>query len=185
MSAPKNIQRDGIFLTLDESAGIIPALQSLLTANTATANAAAAVNVEYGEMQIANTAVSISAANQKVAGLYIDQPSKDRQPYRVKASLNIIGIDNNVTDAAIVVGYAPASITGSNDTIDEPNYIPFEHNFDDLIVVAAPTVSYEDRALFVGIAIQSKGGITTEQIRGHLSVQNLGTKPPTMQNAVS
>ena len=45
--------------------------------------------------------------------------------------------------------------------------------------------TYGDRALCIALVIQADGAVTSQNIIGSLSAQRLGTKPPTMHNAVS
>ena len=116
--------------------------------------------------------------------VYIDPPVGDRVPYRVKAHAS--GADSAVS-FMIAVGYAPASITGTDDIISEPLYLPFHKSIDQLIVVEEEESgdTYEGRALCFAVIAQADNAGIGDYIRAHISVQNMAVKPPTMQNAVS
>lgn len=188
MSSPKNIQRDGHWTEPKTANDTTWAADELIANTTAKVNGPSAVSVDKANVHGDNVnTYSIAANEQRCIGVFIQEPDGDNTPYRVKASANVVGQSQDDTDMAILVGYAPASITGTDDVIEDVYYIPFYGEFDDLIVV--PTLvsgdPFYDRALCFGIAIQSEAGITTKRLLGHLSVQRLATKPPTMAQAVS
>lgn len=187
-SAPVNLQRDGIWTNPDNSANVAWSTASLLTATTFNVNAATGVNTDKGQVHSDHSAtVTVAANSQRAIGTYIQQPVGDNVPYRVLASGSVKDLSRDSTHFAIAVGYAPASITGSDDAIAEPYFIPFNGMFDGLLMIPALPDGdpLEDRALCFALAIQAGTAITTLNINGQLSVQRLGTKPPTMHNAVS
>lgn len=184
MSAPKNIQRDGTYL-YPKDVLIVPGSEYLATATTVLSNGPSATAIDYAKATLdfeANTAITILFA--RTFGIFINQPVGDRHPYRVKAALayhEYVGAVSN-----LIIGYGPATQTGSDDVITEIVKIPFLSIYDDLIIVDAlpPGDALENRSLFIGIELNPAVAITATA-RGHISVQNLGVKPPTMQNAVS
>ena len=187
MSAPKNIQRDCIFVQPLTSA--LLSLSSTGVAVGAAAfnmNSSGSENVDKATAQIDSTSTySITADTAKSIGVLMMPPEGDRVPYRIKASISC-GVPDLL--AYIGIGYAPASPTGSGDSIDEPIWLPFDTMFDDTVIVEALDSGDGNygRALAIAlIAGADATGISAESIVGHLSVQNLGVKPPTMQNAVS
>ena len=100
----------------------------------------------------------------------------------------ISGISGTINNPMLVVGYAPASPTGSDDVIDQPYFIPFNQGeFDDVIIV--PKLLDADpnfgRALYIGVVFCPGTTVSSLPAIGHISVQNLGIKPPTMHWAVS
>ncbi len=178
--SPKNIQRDGRWVHPKTSEDINFSTQQSIYSATPQANGPTAVHVDYAEVH-SNilAAVTCPVSNQVIMGVYMDPPVGDNVPFRVKASI--------INYASILVGYGPASITGTDDPIDEQYYLPFIYEFDDLIMV--PALASGDtnfgKALFIGLCLQPPITITATPQLGQLSVQNLGVKPPTMQNAIS
>lgn len=185
--SPKNVQRDFILFDPDQT-GLNPnsATETLLTTDALNIMADPSVYDDVAEAVVApGSQLTISANSKKAMGCYIYQPVADRVPYRIKAHMALAASGFRL---AIAIGYAPASPTGSDDAISSARYIPFTGEFDDLILVPAQGSgdTYFGRALAVAIVwITSGTGITTAYFDGHLSVQRLATKPPTMHNAVS
>jgi len=178
-----NIQRDFTLTVPGQTAIALPA--GAINTDPLPVNADPVVYDDIASLNLVNGGViSLAADYVSGAACYLLAPLGDRTPYRVKASVAITDTD---TKRFIVVGYAPASITGTSDLIADPVYIPFIGQFDDLLLV--PAVEELDpnygRALAVGIVVYAGAQLTNESVQGHLSVQRLGTKPPTMHNAVS
>jgi hypothetical protein len=184
MSAPKNIQRDGIWTDPRSTKLIWPAESAAVPASISV-NAKTSVHTDAAEVCIEDTD-SITGGTQVGAGIYINPPVGDNTPYRVKASLRI---NQSATDFStyIVIGYGPVSPTGSADAIVIPLRTPFKDSIDELFMVPALDSgdAYFGRPLFVGISLETGTTITNKRIVAHLSVQSLGISPPTMQNAVS
>lgn len=183
MSSPKNIQRDGIFTDL-EATHYNWATATTTTGDTVKVNGDPSVYVDKAFVKSDRGATCApSATTLQAIGCFIQQPIGDRTPYRVKVSCPIADADGK---AFIVIGYAPASPSGSDDILaaNENALIPFENTFDDLIIIPSLPEgdALEDRALCFGIAVT---GAFSEQLPAHLSVQNLGVKPPTMHNSIS
>ncbi len=186
MSAPKNIQRDGTYINPD-SARLAFGTSDAVTIQALKINAPTAVAVDINFTQSGVGLETIASGEKAGIGCYINQPIGDRVPYRIKASIEVATEQRYNTKGIIAIGFAPAAITGVDDVIAEPTYIPFDGTFDDLIIVEAQLGgdTYFGRALAVAIVIEPVETITTLPIRANISVQNLGVKPPTMQNAVS
>lgn len=184
MSAPKNIQRDGTYA--QPGSALIPITTSgPYTAPTVTCDGL--VHYDYGKAQAGYTAqLTVTADNVGAFGVFIQQPRRDRHPYRVKASIVVQDDTGQEHDARfmLLIGYASAAITTDSNVISDPIYIPFSNQIDDLIIledVLSTDPNYGQPAFF-GIAVL--GPVTDATYFGHISVQNLGIKPPTMQNAV-
>lgn len=183
--APKHVQRDGHYIDLDDSAKIAWSADTPNATQTITVNAKTAVEPDFNFVSSQSHVVKvIAASNRCCIGCYMQAPVGDRVPYRVKAKA---AAASGHLEYAIVVGYGPAAITGAGDVIDEPHYFPFAKEFDDLIIVneEEPGDTYENRALFFGVMVQGSSAGTGDYFRAELSVQSLGVKPPTMQNAIS
>lgn len=182
MSTPKNIQRDAIYM--DPAATRLGlATEVLVSFDLVNGNSDGSVHTDFAFAQYNYLApVTVSALSAASFGILIAQPIGDRQPYRVKA----YGRVTNENEAlAIVVGYAPLAPSGTNDEINKPAYFPFNGEFDELITVDARAdgETYFGRPLYFGIV--AFGALAALRLFADISVQNLGVKPPTMQNAVS
>ena len=180
--SPVNIQRDAYWTNPDTTDDIALGNSTLQSLTNLDASGPTTVFQDSGSAQVDAATTTIAADNQKTIGVYMAQPDGDNTPYRVKAACRVM--DTPDAEMSIVIGYAPATITGANDLIQDLFYIPFKHNFDDLIMVPESD-TYSARALFIGVAIQGGAGITGKRVNCSISVQRLATKPPTMQNAVS
>lgn len=181
----KNISRDGIYTELSNSQKVAWSTGNANTVVDFLVNGPTAVAIDFNQVSSqSHVNTSITGQNKKAIGVFINQPVRDRVPYRVKAYA--AGPDSGVT-FLIGVGYAPASITGSDDIISEPLYLPFNNKFDDLIVVEEEEEgdTYYGRPLCFAVVAQSNNAGIGDFLRAHISVQNLGVKGPTMQNAVS
>ena len=188
MSAPKNIQRDGLWTKPDSSEDLSFGASVLVSA-APQVNSDGAVHVDYAQAHSIRTATFTTSGvdHCRCMGVLMQPPDGDNTPYRVKASAHIQSLADYSEWHAIVVGYAPASPTGSNDQVAQSYWIPFKKHFDDLIMV--PALDSGDpnfgRALVIAVAMCPGPAITNYTAQAQLSVQNLGIKPPTMQNAVS
>ena len=186
--APKNIQRDGFWIEPKTADELTWPTFSTVTSPTFNANAKTAVHTDYAQC-FARSDMTVGADQIELIGVYMSPPEGDNFPYRVKASMGQLIGGAAAHTQCIVIGYGPASPTGSDDAIDEPYIIPFLHGvgFDELITV--PALDSGDanfgNPLFFGVGFMAgsaQSGIFTTAC---LSVQNLGVKPPTMHNAVS
>jgi hypothetical protein len=182
-----NVQRDFMLLDPDQTELTWPT-NSSITGSTINMNADSNVYDDAASAEITDTA-TVSGNNIETIGCYIHQPIDDRTPYRIKATAQILDVRMNETFTYVVVGWAPASPTGTNDAIDQPVFIPFTRKCDELILVPHQESgdTYFGRALAVGVGIAagSTYGISSKIASATISVQRLGTKPPTMHNAVS
>lgn len=184
MSSPKNIQRDATFA--EPGQALIPIATSA-PATAPTVSCDGLIHYDYAKAQAGySTVISVTAAEVGSFGVFIQQPHKDRQPYRVKANILVqddTGQEHNA-QFMLLIGYGTAPITTSGNVITDPIYIPFKNQLDDLIIledVLSTDPKYGEPVYF-GIAVL--GPVTNAIYFGHISVQNLGVKPPTMQNAV-
>lgn len=182
-----NLSRDAIHVPYSVGdAGISLATQSAMSGVNALLNSDGVVRdaVAYAQIEHAST-YTISTLNKRCAGVLMRAPASDNTPYRVKAYAQT-GQGNDVS-FGIVLGIAPTSPTGSDDTLTNVDYIPFDGKFDDLIMVPNlddGDVDY-DKAIAFGIYCYSETGISSQHIFGHLSVQRLATRPPTFAQSVS
>ena len=129
--SPKNVQRDGTYLDID----VLSYTYSVSSDTGAiTSSGPSAVNVDFVEIQ-AWEQLTLTAAQQGCVGVQMDGPIKDRQPYRVKASVKVEGVVGDAKGCYIVVGYGPASPSGTDDAVTGAKYIPFESVYDDLIIL--------------------------------------------------
>ena len=186
--SPKNIQRDGIWC-LPKTSAIQPwSTAFLVGAATGLMSGPAAVNPDVGFVQSSHTDGQSLSINELVAiGVYLDPPQDDSTPYRVKASVFLMAENAIESNGVLMLGYGPASPTGTDDVIDEPYYIPFGQKLDELLLVQTLDSSDPNYGRPLAFAVCATSGSTTtnQDILAHISVQNLGTKPPTMINAVS
>lgn len=184
MSSPKNLHRDGTYIG-PEQALVAWSNGNAVGAAGSEFSGPAAIQTDFALVQADYTVTEThNLGNGYGIGLYFENPLTDRVPYRVKASINVEGAWDYDHSAMIVVGYGIASPTGSNDAIEDPRYIPFNKNFDDLIIVEK-SASHTTLPLAIGLIHAPAQTVTTKHIFGQLSVQCLGTSPPTMHNAVS
>lgn len=182
-----NVQRDGLYI--DPSDDLKLAWSATQTSYQALTSVklAGTVPVDYAAVEVDDAAYTLNANQKTGIGVMIQQPLGDRTPYRVKAHVHTPG--NQGQRYAILVGYAPASpITGDN-TVAAQTILPFDQKFDDLIMVEneADGDTFDGRAMVFAIVMYNPTGssLSNSVSYGALSVQNLGVKPPTMQNAVS
>ena len=184
----KNIQRDGYWVNPKTSSDIGWSNDTALTSTAPVANLLTTKQTAKACVQSNATAVTQAIDTQKIIGVLMQEPIADNTPYRIQAGACVVGQSHTIDNFAIVIGYAPASPTGTNDTIEDPFYIPFRHSFDGMVIVPhlESGDTYFGRALFVGIAHQAGLAIspTALHIKASLSVQRLGTTPPTMNFAV-
>lgn len=171
-----NIQRDGFWLTLDTASDLTWGGNESITVTNPQFNNSGIVNTDVGKAFV-KQAKTAAAEEYFAIGVLMAQTPGDNTPFRIKA--DVAGPDGG---GAIIVGYADASPTGTNDHINEPQWLAFVDTFDDVVIVP-DNPTYADRALCVALAATSSPTATT--VIGSLSVQALAIKPPTMQNAVS
>ncbi|NNE63030.1 MAG: hypothetical protein HKN34_03005 [Gammaproteobacteria bacterium] len=182
MSAAKNIQRDGYWIQPKTSADLTWPTASNINAATFTVNAKTALHTDSA-CASSRAGMTVSASQLECIGVYFAAPPDDNIPFRVKADLNVVGQSGTFNNQAVVIGYGPASPTGSDDVIDEPFLIPFDQQrFDDLIVL--PPLDSGDanygRPIFFGVAHLAGQSVTSLFVIASISVQNLGVRPPTM-----
>lgn len=180
--SPKNIQRDAIWVS-PETTKIGWSITYPLTNVQYAMNASAIVAVDQASVISATAAQALAIGLTTAVGIYIQAPFGDNQPYRVKASIGISGKNDFEYTGLIIIGYAPAVPTGSDDLIDAPTVINFKNTFDELVMVDVP-ITFAGRALAIAVAPLISTTLATTTL-AQLSVQNLGVKPPTMRNAIS
>lgn len=173
-----NLDRDGVWCEIDTSAEKAWSTESTI-GDTILINADSTVYDASAYVQADKTSTSISTGWRGI-GCYIKQPTVDTTPYRVKGFINAGSMI-----CSVGVGYAPASITGGDDSITPVTLFPMSYEFDQLIMVPAriSTDTYYNRALAFFIALQYTGA--SADTYAHLSVQRLATSPPKFAASVS
>ena len=174
MSCIVNIQRDGCWTNPDTTDNLTWSSAFTMGSTTPVFNNSGSVNVDVGTAHSVATA-TYSAGQAEAIGVLMNQIPDDNLPFRVKASVQLGG--------AVIIGYADASPSGTDDTINEAYYIPFVYVLDEVIMVPYDS-NYDERAICIAVAPQAGSGSSQVQI-AQLSVQSLSVKPPTMLNAVS
>jgi hypothetical protein len=166
-----NIQRD-TFLIADM-------LQSSRLSWPATAfvyNSDGTVHPDHHSARADSGAVPSASAHY--IGVNMSPPTLDRIPYRVKAY-----VEADI-ESYILLGYAPATITGSGDSPAQSTLIPFNGCFDEIIMIHEhdSTHAYYERPIVFGVGVLNQSG---NVIRANISVQNLSTAPPPFAMGVS
>lgn len=172
-SPPINIQRDGLYINNEQADQAWS--PEFLVASTHPFEGLATVFIDKGSVHTYLPS-TITAGYLESIGVYMQNTLGDRTPYRCQGSIPI-------AKGFLIIGYGPATPTGT-DTIIEPVYIPINNNFD-ITVIVEESPTYPERALAFSIAFHTSGALTADPTPAVLSIQNLGVKPPTMQNAVS
>lgn len=196
MGPAKHVQRDGVYLQPGAKIVSWGSRTSLITVN-GVATTIDAVAYDYGAVYANHTNThNLSPGEYKAIGINIVQPAGDRLPYRVQAAIGCPQFQNY--SGFIMVGFtpAPAEVTmlpegpellAVDQQVEKPVFIPFQRTFDGLIVIE-PEVSGSpdiDKSITFAVGITADSEITAASILGMLSAQQLGVRPPTMQNAVS
>lgn len=182
-----NVQRDGYYTHPDENVDVQTwSSTRVFGAYEARSNSDGTTYYDFGFAQGDPEAGYSITANQYIAvGVIMQGPTGDRTPYRVQAYCDIMEETYSTYKGLVIVGWAPSSPTGSDDQIEQARYFPFVGKFDELLIIEPHETTYANRALYFAVAAYSPGGVTSKNIAGSISVQNMGVKPPTMQNAVS
>ena len=180
MSSPVNIQRDGHWITIENS--------KLLTWPTALTIASGTINmnsdgVVYDVFSSARpdfrSAPTVPVDSWESVGTWMRPPDVDVSPYRVKAK----AISESTT--LLVVGYGPASITGTNDLMSDIFVMPVVGEIDTMLMI--PNLLDSDpnyeRAIGFGLAITAAP--SSAGLVGALSVQRLASTPPQLAQSTS
>lgn len=180
-----NIRRDGLFTTIYDTAKS--------PVSTAVAATVKALKASSGDQTVYDTSaqlridrtvgVTVAAASYSGACCFMSQPFSDLTPYRIKGYARFVVPDND--RFALFIGYAPATITGTDDSIAENIVLPIVNGeFDEIVhIPKLPSGdTYEDRALAFGILV---GACTSQVVLGALSVQKLSVNPPAFAMSVS
>lgn len=174
MTAPYNIARDGYWTNPDDTDNLTWSSAFTAGGGLEVFNNSGTVNLVEAAVQSVATA-TYSAGQVEAIGCLMNQVPGDNIPFRVKGCVQLGG--------HVIVGYADASPTGSDDNINEAFYIPFVYKIDDVIMIPYDS-NYDGRAICIAIAPQAPSGSASTQIAS-LSVQNLAVAPPTILKAVS
>lgn len=178
-----NIQRDGIY-TMPRSLGVTAwsTPQSIQSAN-GRFSGSATVRYDIGWITASHSSpVTISQNDYVAIGMWMQQPIGDRVPYRVKANVMFPG--DGAGQGFIIIGYQDAVPgDGTDDDIMQPIFIPFQSTFDDVITInpQGDLDTYFGRPVAFALGFATSQQVTAAYGIGHLSVQNMAVKPPTMQ----
>lgn len=173
-----NISRDGIHV-LPQRGKYAPSNEVTLISNTLQVNADPAVYSDIASAKLAHNTMALTAQNWKAIGCYMKQPNEDKTPFRVKASC----LDG--FEPALVIGYAPAIITGTDDLIYKLTSIPFHQNLDEIIMLDPVDADHGDGGKAICFALALTSTVSDKRLLGTLSVQNLGISPPPHAKGIS
>lgn len=120
-------------------------------------------------------APSAKSGEASAVGLLMRPTLLDAGLYRVFARVE--------GSARLIVGYAPAAATGSDDEIEKVCQLPFENSFDDVVAVPGLEQTSENFKQPLAFAVQI--GNSSIPVCVSLSVQRLAGSPPKMNLAVS
>jgi hypothetical protein len=178
-----NLQRDGVFYE-SGSNEVTWATQYVESSETALVTIPPVVNYDYGVVYSNRFQTSWTTTQLRAIGLAMQHPQGDRTPYRVKAGILVSGDEG--FRAQIMVGYGPASLASGIDLqVDEPRYFPLVSDDEIIVENQLPGDTYYGRPVIFSVVIAPPKTNANAVVFAHLSVQNLGVKPPTMQNAIS
>lgn len=123
--------------------------------------------------------VTVAAGSWTGIGCYIQQPTLDSIPYRVKAYAG-----ENQKEKYVFIGVGSLAPTGTGDTVNRVIAFPFRTHFDDCILykVLDPQDAVYPNPVVIGVAF---GEATTAQQDCFISVQRLGVAPPQYASIVS
>lgn len=163
----KNIARDGYWMgTIKETA------IGWATNTGGLANSDGTVKDEIGS--VFSTGVSPATGNSSI-GMFFAAPLVDVVPFRVKA---YVPTNDNIY---LMIGRAPATITGTDDTISHINRFHLVGEMDEILMIEPLAVGDGDRETPIFIGIQTEA-VSVQNIR--LSVQRLDVAPPQFSIAV-
>lgn len=178
--SPVNLQRDSMFRNTEEAAIQFGGGDLFNETTKIRTNADPTVYDDYAKVRSSRAQVfSLAATLVYTLGLYLRPPEAGLSPYRIKA---YVGCDDPVVKFHIVMGFAPTTITGSNDDIDVYETLNFQDHFDDLIML--PQEAIGTHSQFIGIMIkgETSGSVI---VNASLSAQRLATSPPQFSQSVS
>lgn len=179
-----NLQRDAIFLQLDTALNIGMSSDSGFSATAFFMNAVPVVEDIFASVQSNHQVQPVLIPDQiQSIGVFLKPPGLDTTPFRVKAYAASVSKD---AQFYLSIGYAPAVITGVNDTIEQPVYLALPHHFDELIMIPALKAADPLFGRPIAFAISSTSNPTsTENVLLQLSVQNLAIAPPAFAQSTS
>lgn len=165
-----NVNRDSFHLTLNQS--------EIAWSGNGSGFFNSSGNVNDSKAYASSFSVS-NIANTSAFGVFMKAPLEERQPFRVKAKIRSDDINNTF----LIIGYAPASITGTDDVLTKIKYFPSSSGEIDEIFMIEPVDSLDPNYLRpIGFGIVSLQNVTNY---AHISVQNMGISPPAFSMGVS
>lgn len=176
MSHLSNIRRDGLWTQTDGNGKEDWSTSFILGVGNPLFNNDLNVYDSEASVQSDRSSSTITAGECAAIGVLMRNYNLDTVPLRVKASVNYGGY--------IIVGYAPASPTGNDDAINDSVWIPFVYKCDEIIMVPV-TSNHTTDSIAVALAVQPPSGLSAGNLPGHLSVQNMAIKEPTIAAAMS
>lgn len=165
-----NINRDPFWIKDIRDSVVTP----WSTEGTGKMNSDGNVNDRIGYVR--SSGASVISATQQGVGTYMRPPTNDYTPYRVKVYVP------NSTGIFLVIGYAPATITGIDDIVSNQNLYNIRENLDEIIMLPPHEDGhpFKDRPICFGVAAYQSG---ISNVR--MSVQNLSVAPPPIALGVS
>lgn len=179
-----NVQRDGFWLDPNQDRGTVSSNYPESQSNVIFNNPGL-VFTDFGTNVLDHT-VSQTITTAVAFGIIMAPPYGDNWPFRIKAGVNVQGVDSSQLSANLCVGYVTTAPTGSDDTMVKTRKIPFPGVGETMMMVTPQLQgdTYYGDPIAFAIEVQSTATISNASVMGAISVQNMGIKPPTMQNAV-
>ena len=173
MSSLTNIDRDSLWYT-----NLLVTARQSWPATDFRYNSDGAVYDHIASVKSATGALTTGVGVYRSIGVNMKAPIEEYTPYRVKARLP------TGRKGVIVIGYAQATITGTEDLISEVQSIPFHEKFDEIINInyVDSTSTYYGRPIAITVSAEE---VATESVWAFMSVQNLGVAPPSYAKGVS
>lgn len=183
MSHLNNLQRDQLHVKKEVLAYTPVPTSAGIGLGQIPINASPEVEPSTGVVQMIALAPTHANGNWAGAGVYLDPPASDDTPYRVKGRIRCSNAA--AYEVFVVVGYAPATITGSGDTVTVAISVPVNGEFDEVVLMPklnSGDANFERPLAFVMAVGQASG---TEKFDGYMSVQKLSTASPQYASSVS
>lgn len=166
-----NLQRDMLHVDLDKTP--LGFGGSVLVGTTVSMKADGTVLEGHGG-QLGFDTVTNVAGNWSAVGLFMEPPTVNATPYRIKGYANI------VNDAWCVIGIAPPTPVTGNNTLTNVSSFPIHGGiFDEVVLLDIPTAK---EAIGFGIAV---GEAATVPVQAYISVQKLSVAPPDSAGGLS
>lgn len=170
-----NLQRDQYHVIIEPSVSFG---SSTVKNDSLVSSGPATVAIDAGMVYSINTTPTFTAGNWGGVGLYIQPPTDDNVPFRVKAHATAL------RNTFLFVGRGPATPTGTNDNVSKVIALPFDGEIDEIILVRPldPSDPEFNNPLCIGVALAENAG---NDIDVAVSVQKLSKASPTYASSVA